>query len=101
MFSTAIQVFGFVQSKANYLFRCQKGKTFTALLIYVDNILIKGNDLNAIFTIKKFLHSHFRIKDLVNLKYFLSNKCLGQGRVFPSHNEVHLGNSKGWWTFRC
>lgn len=41
------------------------------LLIYVNDILITGNDLTAISALKKFLHSHFRIKDLGNLKYFL------------------------------
>ena len=71
-FSTAIQVAGFVQSKADYsLFTRRKGKSFTALLIYVDDILITGNDVNAILTLKQFLYSHFWIKDLGNLKYFL------------------------------
>ncbi|RVW15472.1 Retrovirus-related Pol polyprotein from transposon RE1 [Vitis vinifera] len=71
-FSTAIQAAGFVQSKADYsLFTCRKGKSFTALLIYVDDILITGNDVNAIVALKQFLHGHFRIKDLGDLKYFL------------------------------
>ncbi|WJZ93217.1 hypothetical protein VitviT2T_012173 [Vitis vinifera] len=71
-FSTAIQAAGFVQSKVDYLlFTCRKGKSFTALLIYVDDILITGNDANAIVALKQFLHSHFRIKDLGDLKYFL------------------------------
>ncbi|RVW94727.1 Retrovirus-related Pol polyprotein from transposon RE1 [Vitis vinifera] len=74
-FSTAIQAAGFVQSKADYsLFTCRKGKSFTALLIYVDDILITGNDVNAIVALKQFLHSHFRIKDLGDLKYFLGIK---------------------------
>jgi hypothetical protein len=71
-FSTVIQDAGYVQSKADYsLFTCRNGKSFTALLIYVDDILITGNDLKAISTLKQFLHSRFRIKDLGALKYFL------------------------------
>ena len=57
-FSTVIQAIGFTQSKADYsLFTCQKGKSFTALLIYVDDILITGNNVKDILTLKKFLQS--------------------------------------------
>jgi hypothetical protein len=57
-FSIAIQAAGFVQSKTDYsLFTCRKGKSFTALLIYVDDILITGNDVNAIVALKQFLQS--------------------------------------------
>ena len=71
-FSIAIQAVGFVQSKADYsLFTRRKGKSFTTLLIYVDDILITSNDVNAILTLKQFLHSHCWIRDLGNLKYFL------------------------------
>jgi len=78
-FSTAIQAAGFVQSKADYsLFTRRKGKSFTTLLIYVDDILITGNDVNAISTLKQFLHSRFRIKGRVNYisyVYFIRNDC--------------------------
>ncbi|CAL8132110.1 unnamed protein product [Prunus armeniaca] len=71
-FSEAIQVAGYIQSKADYsLFTCKRGKSFTALLIYVDDILITGNDMAAINSLKQFLHTRFRIKDLGDLKLFL------------------------------
>ncbi|KAI5349570.1 hypothetical protein L3X38_002458 [Prunus dulcis] len=42
--SEAIQAAGYIQSKVDYsLFTCKKGKSFTALLIYVDDILITGD----------------------------------------------------------
>ncbi|KAH9741001.1 hypothetical protein KPL70_002448 [Citrus sinensis] len=45
-FSEAIRSAGFVQSKADYsLFTRKQGKSSTSLLIYVDDILITGNDL--------------------------------------------------------
>ena len=53
------------------MFTCKKGKEFTVLLIYVDDILITGNDPIAITVLKQFLHNHFRIKDLGDLKCFL------------------------------
>ena len=40
-------------------------------MIYVDDILIIGNDLVKITATKQFLHNHFHIKDLDALKYFL------------------------------
>ena len=71
-FSEAIKSAGYIQSKADYsLFTRQQGQSFTALLIYVDDILITGNDPEAINALKRFLHGHFKIKDLGNLKYFL------------------------------
>ena len=44
-FSYTLLNFGFVQSKANYsLFTYTKGSSFTVLLVYVDDILLTGND---------------------------------------------------------
>ncbi|CAL8999194.1 unnamed protein product [Prunus brigantina] len=71
-FTTAILSAGFQQSKADYsLFTRKSGTSFTALLIYVDDIVITGNDVRAIDSLKSFLRDHFRIKDLGELKYFL------------------------------
>ncbi|XP_070677941.1 uncharacterized protein [Malus domestica] len=71
-FSESIHCAGYVQSNADYsLFTRQQGKSFTVLLIYVGDILITGNDPNAIRDLKNFLNSRFKIKDLGDLKYFL------------------------------
>ncbi|KAM1059197.1 hypothetical protein ACFX2B_023753 [Malus domestica] len=71
-FTSAILSAGFQQSKADYsLFTRKSGNSFTALLIYVDDIVITGNDVSAINALKSFLRDHFRIKDLGDLKYFL------------------------------
>jgi len=71
-FSTAIKSFGFQQSKADYsLFTKVQGASFTAILLYVDDMIITGNDTATVGKLKRFLHNHFRIKDLGNLKYFL------------------------------
>jgi len=40
-------------------------------MIYVDNILIMGNDELGIKKLKEYLQSSFRIKDLGPPKYFL------------------------------
>lgn len=44
---------------------------FTVVLVYVDDVVIIGNDDKIIATLKSFLNQHFYIKDLGPLKYFL------------------------------
>ena len=88
-FSEAIQAAGYVQSRADYsLFTKTQGKSFTALLIYVDDILITGNDSMSITEIKKFLHSKFRLKDLGDLKFFLGIE------VSTSKNGIFISQRK-------
>jgi hypothetical protein len=71
-FSTSIQAAGFQQSKADYsLFTRVNGNSLTAVLIYVDDILVTDNSLDEINSLKSFLLQHFRIKDLGDLRYFL------------------------------
>eukprot|EP00261_Vitis_vinifera_P033501 XP_019074744.1 PREDICTED: uncharacterized protein LOC100253049 isoform X2 [Vitis vinifera] len=88
-FSEAIQSAGYAQSRADYsLFTRKQGKSFTALLIYVDDILITGNDPVSIATTKNFLHSHFHLKDLGDLKYFLGIE------VSASKNGIFISQRK-------
>ena len=47
------------------------GSSFLALLVYVDDIVITGPSHDAIATLKFFLSSQFKLKDLGTLKYFL------------------------------
>ncbi|WMV51529.1 hypothetical protein MTR67_044914 [Solanum verrucosum] len=68
-FSEAIRKASFQQSKADYsLFTKVKGSSFTIILIYVDDILLTGNELQEIERIKRFLLKCFRIKVLGELK---------------------------------
>jgi Reverse transcriptase (RNA-dependent DNA polymerase)/Integrase core domain len=71
-FSQAIQTFGFKQSASDHsLFTLRSGTKITLLLIYVDDMIITGNDEASIVAVKNFIRSQFRIKDLGKLKYFL------------------------------
>jgi len=71
-FSSAIQHIGFFQSKVDYsMFTQTQGKSFTVILLYVDDMIITGNNDAAIRDLKHFLNTRFKIKDLDLLKYFL------------------------------
>ena len=88
-FTEDIRAARYVQSRADYsLFTRIQGKSFTALLIYVDDILITGNDPVSIVAIKKFLHNQFHLKDLGDLKYFLGIE------VSSSKNGIFISQRK-------
>ncbi|XP_058211450.1 uncharacterized mitochondrial protein AtMg00810-like [Rhododendron vialii] len=71
-FSAAIKKAGFQQSLDDYsLFTKVNGDSFTGVLVYVDDILITGNNLQEMEYLKSFLLKQFRIKDFGDLKYFL------------------------------
>jgi len=43
----------------------------TALIIYVDDMIVTGNDPNEISSLQRYLASNFDMKQLGDLKYFL------------------------------
>lgn len=71
---------GFEQSKSDYsLFTKSKNDLFLVVLVYVDDILVTGNNEVEINKFKGFLSSKFLIKDLEKLKYFLGIEVLENG----------------------
>ncbi|KAK9059410.1 hypothetical protein SSX86_022030 [Deinandra increscens subsp. villosa] len=71
---------GFTQSKCDYsLFILNSGSVFVVLLVYVDDIIITGNNMHEITNIKRMLQSKFLIKDLGELKYFLGIEVIKTG----------------------
>lgn len=45
--------------------------SFTALLVYVDDVIVASTSLDSASALKTFLHAKFRIKDLGSVRYFL------------------------------
>ncbi|KAK8952534.1 hypothetical protein KSP39_PZI003820 [Platanthera zijinensis] len=64
--------FGFSQSNEDHtLFIKNNEGKLTALIVYIDDIIITGDDQNEIQTLKARLTKEFEVKDLENLKCFL------------------------------
>ncbi|PNX87642.1 retrovirus-related Pol polyprotein from transposon TNT 1-94, partial [Trifolium pratense] len=70
--STALVPIGYQHSSADYsLFTKTSGTKITALPVYVDDIVLAGDDLAQIQHVKTFLDHQFCIKDLGKLRFFL------------------------------
>ncbi|CAH9079365.1 unnamed protein product, partial [Cuscuta epithymum] len=70
--ATALKQYGFLQSYSDYsLFTLRKEDVQLHVLIYVDDLIIAGNNSAALSRFKTYLHSCFHMKDLGVLKYFL------------------------------
>ncbi|KAD4888928.1 hypothetical protein E3N88_21001 [Mikania micrantha] len=71
-FTKALLSLGYVQSKADHsLFLFRQRDTFITALIYVDDVIIAGNNTAKIEETKNNLDKNFSIKDLGTLRYFL------------------------------
>lgn len=70
--ATALRSYGFYQSHAdNTLFTYRKGEDSLSILVYVDDILVAGNNPSLCASFKQYLDKCFQLKDLGPLKYFL------------------------------
>nr|KYP55651.1 Retrovirus-related Pol polyprotein from transposon TNT 1-94 [Cajanus cajan] len=72
-FSHVVQNFGLKRSEADHsVFYCHTSPgRCVYLIVYVDDIVITGNDATTISQLKKHLFSQFQTKDLGHLRYFL------------------------------
>ena len=64
---------GYRQSQENHtlFIKHSNSRGVTALLVYVDNIIMIGNDYKESQTLRQCLTKEFEIKELGRLKYFL------------------------------
>nr|GFC87053.1 putative reverse transcriptase, RNA-dependent DNA polymerase [Tanacetum cinerariifolium] len=76
-FTLAMKRYGFKQSNSDHtLFLKNRKNHVTCLIIYVDDMVITGNDEEEIKRLKVGLFAEFKMKDLGNLKYFLGIEVL-------------------------
>ena len=63
------------------------------LVVYVDDVIIIGNDVTSISSLKSFLHGQFHTKDLGMLKDFLGVEVMRSKRgIFLSQRKIHAGS---------
>lgn len=80
---------GFINSRADAsLFRRNVASTFTYVLIYVDDIIVTGNDSSTISRVLQSLADRFSIKDPVDLHYFLGIEAI------RTQQDLHLNQRK-------
>ena len=71
-FSTFMKKIGYKQSDADHTLFVKAGdRTVTALIVYVDDMVVTGNDSEEIKRLQTLLATEFELKDLGHLKYFL------------------------------
>jgi hypothetical protein len=71
-FSSIVHQFGFSSSSHDTaLFIRRSDKGMILLLLYVDDMIITGDDHSSISDFNLFLHQQFEMKDLGHLSYFL------------------------------
>ncbi|KAK8685913.1 hypothetical protein V6N13_124945 [Hibiscus sabdariffa] len=74
-FNEAIQEFGFIRNEDEpCVYKKFSGSIVSFLVLYVDDILIIGNDIPTLQSIKTWLSSYFSMKDLGEAAYILGVK---------------------------
>ncbi|KAH9780527.1 hypothetical protein KPL71_008114 [Citrus sinensis] len=76
-FDQAIKSFGFIQNiDEPCVYKKIQEKYVAFLILYVDDILVIGNDIGVLTTIKSWLAKQFDMKDLGEASYILGIKLL-------------------------
>ena len=112
-FHDSITSFGFEMIEEDHCVYLKRSKRSILILsLYVDDILLVGNDMDSIVTTKKWLSSTFEMKDMDEANFVLGVKItkdhskkflsLSQGTYIKKILErFHIHNSKPIDTPKC
>ncbi|XP_059669016.1 uncharacterized mitochondrial protein AtMg00810-like [Cornus florida] len=87
-----MKAFGYRQSNSDHtlFLKKQQGK-IAALIVYVDDIVVIGNDPEEMKALKKYLSREFEMKVLGPLRYFLGIEVSWSNKgIFPSQRKYAL-----------
>src|SRR4051812_17880887 len=74
-FDEVIKAFGFIQNIKEFcIYKKQSGRSIAFLVLYVDDILLIGNDTKFLEGVKECLNGQFSMKDLGEAAYILGIK---------------------------
>ena len=74
-FDQAIKSFGFEQNLDEpYVYKKHRDKVVMFLVLYIDDILLIGNDVRVMSLVKVWLSSQFDMKDLDEANFILGTK---------------------------
>ena len=74
-FDEVIKCFGFVQNlEDTCIYKKMSGSSVVFLALYVDDILLIGNDVKLLNSVKNYLNRKFSMKDLGEAAYVLGIK---------------------------
>jgi hypothetical protein len=73
------------------LFVKEVGKTIVYLVVYVDDLLIKGNNESYIASIKKELKKGFEMTDLGHIHYYLDIEVIQNLKYIFFSQKKYIG----------
>ena len=81
LFDQAIKSYGFDQCpNESYVYKKCDGSVVVFLVLYVDDILLIGNDVGVFSSVKVWLSSQFDMKDVGEASHILGIKLLRDGK---------------------
>ena len=88
-FNEVIKAYGFIQTFGEAcIYKKVSGSSVAFLILYVDGILLIGNDTEFLNSIKGYLNKNFSIKDLGEAAYILGIK------IYRERSRCLIGLSK-------
>ncbi|RVW13485.1 Retrovirus-related Pol polyprotein from transposon RE1 [Vitis vinifera] len=91
-FTKSMRAFGYRQSNSDHtLFLKKQHGKITTLIVYVDDMVVTGNDPEERKALQNYLSREFEMKDLGPLKYFLRIEETGISGCQPVNTPIKEG----------